>query len=96
MKEIILRPILSEKSLMGAEAGKYVFVVAKSANKHTISETLKNVYKVDTIKVNIMNSQPETKIRRGHKTQVRSIKKAIVTLKKGQKIEGFEFTSDKA
>lgn len=91
MKEIILKPILSEKSLAGATAGKYVFVVAKSSNKHLIAEALKKIYKVDVEKVNIINLHSETKIRRGHRSQTQGYKKAIVTLKKGQKIEGFEF-----
>jgi len=91
MKETILSPILSEKSLAGVENGKYVFKVAKSANKQTINEVLKNIYKVEAIKINIINSQPEERVRRGHKTMTRSSKKAMITLKKGQKIEGFEF-----
>lgn len=91
MQEILLKPILSEKSLSGAEARKYVFVVAKRANKHLIAEALKKIYKVDASKINIINLHSETKMRRGHQSQNQGFKKAIVTLKKGQKIEGFEF-----
>lgn len=91
MKEILLKPILSEKSLTGAASGKYVFIVASSANKHIIAEALKKIYKVDVEKVNIINLHPETKMRRGRRSQTRGYKKAIITLKKGQKIEGFEF-----
>lgn len=91
MREIILKPILSEKSLAGGVAGKYIFKVTKDANKPLIAKTIKTLYKVDAIKVNIINNHPEVKVKRGHITQTKAYKKAIVTLKKGQKIEGFEF-----
>lgn len=91
MREIILKPILSEKSLAESQNNKYVFKVAKAANKHLVAEALKAIYKVDTEKVNIINLHIENKVRKGHLTQIKGFKKAIVTLKKGQKIEGFEF-----
>ena len=91
MKEIILKPILSEKSLSGGATGKYVFKVAKAANKHLVAEALKKIYKVEVQKVNIINMHPENKVKRGHLSQTKAFKKAVVTLKKGQKIEGFEF-----
>ena len=92
MKQIILRPILSEKSLAGAEIGKYIFVVADDANKPEVALAMKEIYKVDAIKVNMIKVQPEDKLVRGRiKSHAKGFKKAIVTLKKGQKIEGFEF-----
>lgn len=92
MKQIILQPILSEKSLSGTEIGKYVFVVATDANKHQVTESMKSIYKVDVIKVNMITVQPEDKMVKGrYKAHAKGFKKAIVTLKKGQKIEGFEF-----
>jgi len=92
MKQIILQPILSEKSLAGTELGKYVFVVANDANKHQVAESMKSIYNVDVIKVNMITVQPEDKMVRGrYKAHAKGFKKAIVTLKKDQKIEGFEF-----
>ncbi len=92
MKQIILQPILSEKSLTGTEIGKYIFVVADDANKHEVAIALKSIYKVDVTKVNIINTRPDDRIVRGrNKAHSKGYKKAIVTLKKGQKIEGFEF-----
>jgi large subunit ribosomal protein L23 len=90
-QEILLKPILSEKSLNGVASRKYIFVVAGSANKPMVAEALKKIYKVDTQKINIINTQPEEKMRRGHIAKIKAFKKAIVTLKPGQKIEGFEF-----
>ncbi len=96
MREIILKPILSEKSLGSTAQGKYVFKVNPAANKPMVAEALKNIYKVDAIKINIVNLHPEVKLRRGHQSKIKGFKKAIVSLKKGQKIDGFEFTSDKS
>lgn len=71
--------------------GKYVFRVAPKVNKPMIAQAIKNLYKVDTIKVNIINSKSEAKIVRGrYQSKTRASKKAIITLKKGQKISGFE------
>jgi len=92
MKQIILKPILSEKSLMGAEAAKFTFLVADNANKAEVAQAIKEIFNVDAIKVNIVNIPAYNRLVRG-RTQAHSkaYKKAIVTLKKGQKIEGFEF-----
>lgn len=92
MKQVILQPVLSEKSLAGAELGKYIFVVATDVNKHQIAQSIKDIYKVDVIKVNVISVQPEDKMVRGrYMAHTPGHKKAVVTLKKGQKIEGFEF-----
>ena len=92
MKQIILQPILSEKSLQGGEKAKFTFLVADNANKPEVAQAIKSIFKVDAIKVNIINIPAEDKIVRGRaKAHKKGFKKAVVTLKKGQKIEGFEF-----
>jgi large subunit ribosomal protein L23 len=92
MKQIILKPVLSEKSLAGSEIGKYIFVVDDACNKHQVAQAIKEIYKAEVIKVNIINVQPEDRLIRGRiQAHSKGYKKAIVTLKKGQKIEGFEF-----
>ena len=92
MKQIILQPILSEKSIAGTENDKFIFVVADNANKHEVAQAIKSIYNVDAIKVNIINVQPENKLVKGRfQSHSKGIKKAVITLKKGQKIEGFEF-----
>ena len=92
MKQIILQPILSEKSLAGAENNKYIFVVDDTANKHEVAESITNIYKVEVTKVNIVTVQAYNRLVRGrNRAHSKKFKKAIVTLKKGQKIEGFEF-----
>lgn len=90
INDIIIRPILSEKSTEMSETGKYVFRVSMRANKHLIKKAIKDIFKVTPDKVNVMRV-------RGHRKRVRhqygltpAWKKAIVTLKKGEKIELFE------
>jgi large subunit ribosomal protein L23 len=91
MQDIILKPILSEKSLLGTTVAKYAFKVHKSANKPMIAKALKEIFKVEAVKINIINLHGESKSRRGRMSKDKDVKKAVVTLKKGQKIEGFEF-----
>lgn len=93
---ILIKPIISEKSIAATEINKYLFSVAKSSNKHTIKDSVEENYKVNVIKVNIMTVKPEEKIVKGkYKAKIKGWKKAIVTLKKGQKISGFEIKEGK-
>lgn len=88
---IINKPIITEKSMQDATNGKYTFKVSKSANKHQIAKEIEKVYKVKVEKVNIMVSKPETKTVKGkYLSTIKSWKKALITLKKGQKLEGYE------
>ena len=84
---IIKKPLITERATDLSKLGKYVFVVADSATKPEVKKAVKEIYKVDVITVNIVN-KPAKKKRmgslRGHQ---RGFKKAIVTLKEGQKIE---------
>ncbi|OGD56095.1 50S ribosomal protein L23 [Candidatus Berkelbacteria bacterium RBG_13_40_8] len=87
----ILKPIITEKSMQDSAKGKYVFRVDFKANKHQIAEGIKKLHKVEVLKVNIIKVGSEEKTVRGrYKIKTQPWKKAIITLKKGQKIEGFE------
>ncbi len=88
---ILLRPVISEKTMRDASSGKYAFVVASKANKHQVAKNIEMLYKVEVVKVNVIREKPQEKIIKGrYKASSKMIKKAIITLKKGQKIEGFE------
>lgn len=88
---IILKPVISEKTMQRITEGKYAFLVNIKANKHQIANEIKQIYKVEATKVNIQLIKPEEKIvKNRYKTYSKLSKKAIITLKKGQKIEGFE------
>ena len=83
----ILNPFLTEKSTSLSEMNKVVFKVNRQSNKRSVKKSIEKIFKVDVVKVNIVNKQGRVKISRGKKIKVRGYKKAIVTLKKGQNID---------
>ncbi len=83
----IRNPIVTEKATILSEQNKTVFKVLKSADKKTIKKNIEKLFKVNVIKVNIINKKPKVKIRQGKKSYKSGYKKAIVTLKKGQSID---------
>ena len=83
----ILSPIITEKSTKLSEFNKVVFKVNRNANKETVKNNIEKIFKVNVVKVNIINKQNRSKIVRGKKTKIKGFKKAIITLKKGQNID---------
>ena len=83
----ILSPLVTEKSTNLSELNKVVFKVNSSADKKSIKKSIEKIFKVNVIKINIINKQRRIKIARGKKVKVRGYKKAIITLKKGQNID---------
>ena len=83
----ILSPVVTEKSTNLSEMNKVVFKVNRSLNKKSVKNSIEKIFKVNVIKVNIINKQSRLKTVRGKKIKVRGYKKAIVTLKKGQNID---------
>lgn len=87
MSDIIIKPVISEKSFAAEEEGKYIFHVTPNANKPLVKKAVEEMFKVKVAKVNIINI-PGKKKRVGRIFGRRKdIKKAIVTLEKGQKIK---------
>lgn len=95
---ILLRPIISEKAMKLASLGEYTFEVAKGANKEQIKKAVQDKFKVDVIKVAVLNTKGEIKMQRRVRRSYRSkgFKKAIVTVKKGQVIPVFEAPKEEA
>ena len=83
----ILNPLVTEKSTNLSEMNKVVFKVNRSANKKTVKKSIEKIFKVNVIKINIINKQRRIKTVRGKKVKVQGYKKAIITLKKGQNID---------
>ena len=83
----ILSPLVTEKSTNLSELNKVVFKVNSSADKKSIKKSIEKIFKVNVIKINIINKQRRIKMARGKKAKVRGYKKAIITLKKGQNID---------
>ncbi|MEQ8672892.1 MAG: 50S ribosomal protein L23 [Aggregatilineales bacterium] len=88
--DIIIRPVITEKSNEMSEDKKYVFEVSQRANKIQIREAIRVIFNVDVNKVNTM-IMPAKRGKRGRKFYRRSSqwKKAIVTLEPGNSIELF-------
>jgi len=83
----ILSPIVTEKSTSLSEQNKIVFKVPNKSNKSILKKNIEKIFKVNVVKVNIINKQPRKKVTRGKKVKIKGYKKAIVTLKKGQSID---------
>lgn len=83
----IIRPRITEKAgIMSDKLNVYTFEVAKNSTKDTVSKEIKSLYKVTPTKVRIVNL-PERKVFvRGKKGVQSAVKKALVYLKKGDKI----------
>ena len=89
-REIIIRPLITEKSTTLMTEGKYVFEVAKAANKIEIAKAVSEIFKVKVADVNTINVEGKKK-RMGRFVGKRSdFKKAIVKLAAGETIEFFE------
>lgn len=87
---VLARPIISEKAADLSANGQYVFDVFQQATKPEIRKAVKNVYGVSPIKVRIMNTSGK-EVRFGKNFgKLKNKKKAIVALKKGDKIEIYE------
>jgi|TARA_B100002051_G_C16177648_1_gene365811 large subunit ribosomal protein L23 len=83
----IRNPIVTEKATILSEQNKTVFKVHEKANKKTIKKNIEKLFKVNVIKINILNQKTKLKIRQGRKSYKTGYKKAIITLKKGQSID---------
>ncbi|MHB1324558.1 MAG: 50S ribosomal protein L23 [Coriobacteriia bacterium] len=87
--DVIIRPIVSEKSYDLMEQNRYTFEVAKDAKKEQIAQAVTEVFGVTVVKVNTMNVSGKPRRVRYNKGLSRSWKKAIVTLKDGDTIDLF-------
>lgn len=90
-EEILIRPVLSEKSTaLREKSNKYVFVVSSDANKIMVKAAIKDLYDVVPESVNVLNNKGKMKRVRYKYGKTASFKKAIVTLKTGDKLSIFE------
>ncbi len=79
-QDIILRPIITDESMMGSAYKKYTFEVAKSANKIEIAKAVEKLFGVKVFKVNTMNVRGHLRRYGRHEGYLPSWKKAVVTL----------------
>ena len=88
--EVLRRPLITEKNTDLQVQGKFVFEVAERATKPQIKQAVEGAFKVKVTAVNVMAVRGKKRRMRGRLVMTRSWKKAIVTLKSGDKIELFE------
>ena len=89
-QDIIIAPVITEKSMSGIADKKYTFKVAKDANKLEIADAVEKLFKVKVVSVNVMNVKGKVKVsrmNRAHPGVKGKMKKAIVTLKQGDAIQ---------
>lgn len=91
-KNIIIKPLVTEKSMSESSQGRYIFKVSKRATKGQIKESIEETFNVDVLKVNtVKQSGKRRRVGRLRREIKRPDgKKAIITVKQGQKIDIFE------
>ncbi len=89
---IILKPLITEKSMKMAASGVYTFIVAKRASKPEIAKEVARMFSVDVINVKTLVQKGKVKMQRKVRKfyHAKDIKKAMVQLKQGQKLAIFE------
>jgi large subunit ribosomal protein L23 len=85
--DVILAPVITEKSSMASESNQVVFKVRRDATKPEIKAAIEELFKVKVLAVNTIVRKGKTKRFRGVKGQQQDVKKAIVRLAEGDKID---------
>ena len=88
--EVLRRPLVTEKNTILQALNNYAFEVAKEANKPQIKQAVEKAFKVEVTTVNVTKVSGKTRRVGKRLVQTAPWKKAIVTLKPGNKIEFFE------
>ena len=92
--QVILRPVISEKSMDATQAHKYTFAVHDDANKLQIKQAVEELFKVKVLGVNVSTTKAKEKSRNRRRGRVQGYtspwRKAVVTVRPTDKIEFFE------
>ncbi len=88
--EVLRRPIVTEKTTLQGEQGRYTFEVDPRANKHMVKEAVEKIFGVNVVSVNIINVPGKTRRYGRHVSKRHPWKKAMVKLAEGQSIGFFE------
>jgi large subunit ribosomal protein L23 len=89
-RDVVLAPVVSEKSYALLDANTYTFIVRPDANKTEIKEAIQAIFKVRVTNVNTLHRKGKQKRTRGILGVRKSTKRALVTLHPDDKIEIFE------
>lgn len=88
--EVLRRPIVTEKTTLQGEQGRYTFEVDSRANKHQVKEAVEKIFTVSVTAVNMIKMPGKVRRYGRRVSKPHAWKKATVTLAKGQSIEFFE------
>ena len=92
--QVVLRPVISEKSMDETQRGKYTFAVHDDANKLQIKQAVEELFKVKVLGVNVSTTKAKEKSRNRKRGRVQGYtspwRKAVVTVRPTDKIEFFE------
>lgn len=89
-EQILIEPVLTEKSNVAREEGRYAFRVDPRADKRQIMEAVRRMFNVNPVSCNVINVASKPKRLRGRPGKTATWKKAIVKLSSGEKIAIFE------
>lgn len=98
MNAVLVKPYITEKSISNVQNGKFTFIVAIEAGKNEIRKAVEDQFKVHVVAISTVTTKGKTK-RVGTRRQIvaqQPIKKAIVHLAKGEKIDLFDLSSAKS
>lgn len=85
--DVIIAPVITEKSMANRQANVYTFKVAKDATKNEIKNAVEEAFKVSVKNVNILNTKSKRRRVGKYAGRTKTYKKAIVTLAEGSSIE---------
>ena len=85
--DVILSPVITEKATMASERNQVVFKVARTATKPQIKEAVEKLFDVKVRSVNTLVRKGKTKVFRGNFGSQSDVKRAIVTLEEGHRID---------
>lgn len=91
LSRVLIRPLVTEKSTVLQESGKYVFEVDPAATKHDVAKAVSTTFNVTVLAVNTLNVRGKNKrFGRRQMSKQSDYKKAVVSLKQGDRIQLFE------
>ena len=90
LRDVLIRPLITEKTNAGMQDNKYTFIVPLNANKVEIRQAVESIFKVKVLNVNTVRVMGKVKRMGNHSGKRPDVKKAIVKVFPGQRIEFFE------
>ncbi len=90
LRDVLIRPLITEKTNAGMQDNKYTFIVPLNANKVEIRQAVETVFKVKVLDVNTVRVMGKIKRMGKYSGKRPDVKKAIVKVAPGQRIEFFE------